>query len=160
MFLNIKFKKNKNISIYNNTIMKKILIIIYKFNILNKKILFLNLSKKQLYFLKILKFKTNHKFMPINFWLNGLLSNFLITKYLSFTNKFKFLFNLNLKIDFSLIIIFNQLKFKRELLKSNLLTLLLYQNFNINNIIFGIMVPVKTQKLIFYLLIYILLKKK
>lgn len=154
-----KFIKNRITNInYHVFSIKKVLKIIYKISLHTKRILFLGICRKYSGFLNFLKLKTNHSFIPNNFWLNGLLSNLAIFKHIYLKKKLKFLFNLKLKHDFNLIVLFNRFKFENEVIKSSLLYIMINNNF-IKNLVNLNRSDFKSRNFIFYSLIYFILKK-
>lgn len=153
-----KFNRARIVNIvYKNFLLKKVLNIVYKFSNNHYKILFLGIDKQYAGFLKFLKLKTQHIFIPTFFWLNGVLSNKLIIKNLYFKKQFNCLIDLKLKHDLNLIIMLNKFKHRNEIFKSNLLSItfcnnsITYSNFyNVSSNI---------QNSIFLLLIYLVFKK-
>ena len=157
---NIKFINNNIFkTIIINIVYKKIIQIIYKFHSTNKQILFLGINKTVVGLLKLIKAHHKHLFIPNQFWVNGILTNYLIFNTIHLSKRFHKLFiKLKSKYTLSLIIIFKKFSFTKEVIKSNIL------NININNTIstkpyllqFGL--PIQIQNKLFYLLLYKLIK--
>lgn len=153
-----KFIRNRIVNVvYKNFLLKKVLNIVYKFSKNNYKILFLGIDKQYVGFLKFLKLKTYHIFIPTYFWLNGLLSNKLIIKHSCLKKQFNNLIDLKLKHDLNLIIMFNKFKHKKEIIKSNLLSITFCNN--VMNYSFSYNISNSLQNSIFFLLIYLVFKK-
>lgn len=153
-----KFIRNRIVNIvYKNFLLKKVLNIVYKFSKNNYKILFLGIDKQYIGFLRFLKLKTNHIFIPTFFWLNGILSNRLIIKNLYFKKQFNCLIDLKLKHDLNLIIMFNKFKHRNEIVKSSILSIIFSKNSI--NYSFGYNLSSNIQNSIFLLLIYLVFKK-
>lgn len=138
-----KNKKELNYTLLKDveTRLKKILHIIYKFHIANKKILFIgapiHLSKQ---IKQLLKTK-RHSFIPEQIWLNGIITNssssfkYLLKRHAINNDKTSnFLFNLKNQID--LIVLLDE-KVNLPTLKENLLkripTISLNSNYNLPN---------------------------
>lgn len=153
---NINFLINKIIITRNKVfVLKKITNIVYKLNNINKKILFLGINKKYYGLLKFIKLKTKHCFIIDYFWLNGLLSNILVVKYSNILSKLNYIINLKLRYNFNLILILNNFKIKKEIIKSNILTIL----FNQSNKFFNYNTCNKIKNYLFLVLIYLIIKK-
>ena len=115
--LNLKFFKNKvykiqNINNYNQIYLKlkKSFKIIFKFYILNKKILLLGINKKYTNFIFNLINNTKNSYIPNNMWFQGILTNSnIIFKYLVLSKNIdKFIrFLCNLKTKTYLILTFS-----------------------------------------------------
>lgn len=110
-----KTEKNINYLILKNmeTRLKKILHIIYRFHMANKKILFIGTPVKLDNKIKQLLTNKKHSFIPESVWMNGIISNskpsfkHLIKQYALNKNKTsKFLFNL--KNQTNLIVVLNE----------------------------------------------------
>lgn len=165
----MKFNKNNNIcyftfisnriinAFYKKFLLKKVLNIVYRFSKSNYKIVFLGIDKRYNGFLKFLKLKTHHIFIPTYFWLNGILSNKLIVKHSCFKKQFNCLIDLKLKHDFNLIVMFNKFKYRNEIVKSNLLSITFYKNSK--NYSFSYNISNNIQNSIFFVLIYLIFKK-
>lgn len=150
-FFNIKiFKYNQFYLKQKVLILKIILKLVYKFHILNKKILFILNANIFYLFLKKIK---KHIFLINNFWVNGFFSNFKLFRYFSFYKKFSF--NCSLKNNLHLIINLDNF-FKNEIIKSKILSIFFYktkirQLYNLNS--FN-----KIKLNLFFLLIYEIVK--
>lgn len=106
--------------------LKKSLHIIYKYNIYNKKILFVGPSTNMYNQLNKLFRNTNHIILPKSIWMNGILTNpsscseYLQKNQHSINSKFsKTLFKLNSKVD--LVVILDS-KYKNNILNESYLT--------------------------------------
>ncbi len=125
---NLNFTLNKDLNCYNKIMynFKKVLHVIYKTHILNKRILFINVPLSLIKRLAALKLKISHFFVPEMFWLKGLLTNpaschYTLLRKKTIDKKTKFLLKFNKK--YSLIVFFkNNLKntaaFKESLSKN------------------------------------------
>lgn len=121
--LNLKLLKNKvykikNINNYNETHLrlKKKFKIIFKFYILNKKMLLLGVNKKYNNFIFNLIKNTKNSYIPDTMWFQGILTNSnIIFKYLVLSKNIsklvRFLFNLKTKINLILVLNDQQKKF-------------------------------------------------
>jgi small subunit ribosomal protein S2 len=156
-FFNFNFYTNQAIFINSMIfILKKILNILYKLTINNKRVLFIGIPKKYGGILDYIRLRTNHCYINNNFWLNGLLSNKMVINGLNSLNSFVYLRNLSLKLSFSLALVFNKLILKNEIIQSNLLTIISsnhliskYFSYNINK---------KSSDYLLILLIYLILQ--
>jgi len=111
----VKFKKNLNYLLLKNieTRLKKILHIIYRFHVANKKILFIGTPIRLNNQIKQLFKDKKHSFIPENVWMSGIITNskssfkHLIKQHAVDKNTTsKFLFNLKSQAD--LIVILNE----------------------------------------------------
>lgn len=121
--LNLKLLKNKvyktkNINNYHeiHLRLKKKFKIIFKFYILNKKMLLLGINKKYNNFIFNLIKNTKNSYIPDNMWFQGILTNSnIIFKYLVLSKNVsklvRFLFNLKTKINLILVLNDQQKKF-------------------------------------------------
>lgn len=148
----LKFKFNSQYAI-----LKKIITIIYKFSLNDKKILFLGITKKHFGFLHYLKLKTHHNYIPNNFWLNGLFTNSLVYKNIFLIKRLKFLLNLKLNQNFNLIIMFRKVKVKKEIINFNLLSIVFCTT--LTNKFFSFKISNKIHDSLFLLLVYSILNK-
>ena len=110
-----KNEKNFNYLLLKNmeTRLKKVLNVIYRFHIANKKILFIGTPLKLNNKLKQLIKNKKHSFIPENVWMNGIITNpkpsfkHLLKQHAIVNNKTsKFLFNLRNQAD--LIVVLNE----------------------------------------------------
>jgi len=111
------YKDEKNLSYLllkdMETRLKKILYIIYRFHVANKKILFIGTPMKLDPQIKSLLKRKKHNFIPESIWVNGIITNskpsfkYLIKQHAIKNNKTaKFLFNLKNQAD--LIVVLNE----------------------------------------------------
>lgn len=141
---------------FKHYLIKKLLIILYKFHTNNKKILFFGLSSRVFEFLEIFKLKTKHVFIKNNYWLNGSFSNYMAIKYFFLINKkFKKFFDIKTKTSFNLFVSFSYIN--KEIIKTGSIVL----NFNKSSKFLELKfsVPIISQTFFQYLLVYIILKR-
>ena len=77
----LKFYKNKIYNFKLNNIIK-ILKLIFKYHLKNKKIIFLSLDIRIKTFYKLLLMFKNYSCIPSNIWLNGLFTNLSLLKFI------------------------------------------------------------------------------
>ena len=107
--------------------MLKLFKVILKFYLNNKKILFLGIAKKIIYFFKFMSLFKNIVYLSRNLWVKGLLTNSFVFKSLCFSKKrkplkllFNFLPDYDLIVNFDLLINNKEiLKFKKPLINLN-----------------------------------------
>lgn len=115
-----KLTKNKIICINDKkkVEMLKLFKIVLKFYLNNKKILFIGVAKKIIYFFKFLSLFKNITYLSENIWIKGLLTNSFVFKSLCFSKKSKSLkFLFNFLPDYDLILNFDNFVNNREILK-------------------------------------------
>jgi len=149
--VNIKFLKNFSFNL-KYYLIKRLFIILFKFHVNKKKILFFGLPLHTFNFIKTLKLKTRHTFVKNDCVLNGSFSNYLAIKYFFTTNKnSKKFFNIKTKTGFNLFVNFSCIN--KEIMKTSLIII------NINEILkLKLSVPIYVQFFFHYLLIHFLLK--
>lgn len=134
-----KNKKNINYLFFKNVEIKikKMLCILYNFQLANKKILFVGTELRLNSKVKKLLKNKKHNFLPKSVWIHGIITNtkslfkHLVKQYTIFNNKtFKYLFNL--KNEANLIVIFNE-KFNQASFNEILLKRIPIISFNVYN---------------------------
>jgi len=139
--LNLKLIENKiyygkqNKFTFTKLQLKNILKIIFKFYVLNKKVLFAGIHSKFINFVFRLVKNTKHSFLPKNILFKGVLTNSsVILKYLVVSRKFSnfIQFLLNLKSKTNLIVNFDsQLNNTQELLGLKVPTISFFNSSNL-----------------------------
>jgi ribosomal protein S2 len=138
-----KHEKNFNYLLLKNmeTQLKKVLHIIYRFHIANKKILFVGTPLKLNPKIKQLIQNKKHSFIPESVWMNGIITNprpsfkHLLKRHAIANDKTsKFLFNLRTQAD--LIVVLNEnvnLTALKESSLKRIPTISLNSNYNVHN---------------------------
>lgn len=154
--------------------LKKILHIVYKYHILNKKILFINASTKNHFYIEKIIKHTKHITIPESVWINGLVTNkksclkYLIKNQIYSKNTLNELL-LTINEPFDLVLIINNIKNKsliKEILNSQIPVIYLNtfsnnpRNFNHLNYTLNIeLKPKKTISNFFFLILKTIFKK-
>lgn len=162
-FIVLKLIKNE-ITCFNDK--KKVEIlklfkVILKFYLNNKKILFIGVTKKVIYFFKFMSLFKNIAYLSRNLWVKGLLTNSFVLKSLCFSKKRKSLKLLfNFLPDYDLIVNFDLLINNKEILKFKKPVINLYKYLT-DNVILNSKLLFNNQSIFFlYFIHQIILKFK